>query len=283
MIDRLNKLDENIINKNIADADSDLEKKLLLKLFTEVDSTNNKAKKFIQREYQKQISPEQNDLFVFAADRQNSGRGRRGHSWFSNNSASLSVSFLFKSKVELDKIPQITAAASLAVKNSFNSFSLDTNIKWPNDILVGNKKICGILSELVFSPQKEAFVIIGCGVNLNNEEFESEIKDIATSYYLETNKMLDKNIFLAELTKNMSRYIESYFSAEKDNIIQKWKNELNLIGKKIDLNYKNKNYTVIIKNITNRGELLISLENGEEKIIQSVNSSLDYKSLEKYN
>lgn len=283
MIDRLNKLDENIINKNIADADSDLEKKLLLKLFTEVDSTNNKAKKFIQREYQKQISPEQNDLFVFAADRQNSGRGRRGHSWFSNNSASLSVSFLFKSKVELDKIPQITAAASLAVKDSFNSFSLDTSIKWPNDILVGNKKICGILSELVFSPQKEAFVIIGCGVNLNNEEFESEIKDIATSYYLETNKMLDKNIFLAELTKNMSRYIESYFSAEKDNIIQKWKNELNLIGKKIDLNYKNKNYTVIIKNITNRGELLISLENGEEKIIQSVNSSLDYKSLEKYN
>ena len=286
MIDRLNKLDKKIINKEIADIDNYLDNKILLKLFAEVDSTNNRAKDFIQREHQNKVFSDQidlKDLIVFAADRPNCGRGRRGHSWFSNNSASLSVSFLFKSKVELNKIPQITAAAALAVQDSFNSFSLKSRIKWPNDIIIDDKKICGILSELVFSPQKEAFVIIGCGLNLNNESFEREIKDIATSYFLETNKKIDKNLFLAELIKNMNSYIESYFSSKKDNLIKRWKDELELIGKKIDLNYKNKEYTVIIKDITNQGELLISLENGEEKIIQSVNSSLDYESLKKYN
>lgn len=272
---KLNILNEKEIVKNI---NSDLKYSISLKIYSELDSTNNQAKEFIQ----KADSLNKDKIMVFAADQQSSGRGRRGHSWFSNDPASLSVSFLFRAQENLDNIPQITAAAALAVKDTFEKFKLQSKIKWPNDILAADKKICGILSELIFDSSENPFVIIGCGINLNNSNFNSEIKEIATSYYLERKKKIDKNIFLAELIKKMDQYIKKYFSTARKEILELWKEELQLKGKKIDLDYKNKSYTVIIKDILDSGEILVSFEDGSEMALQALNTSLDYQSLEKY-
>ncbi|RAK05112.1 BirA family biotin operon repressor/biotin-[acetyl-CoA-carboxylase] ligase [Halanaerobium saccharolyticum] len=252
-----------------------------LKLFKSIDSTNNQAKEFVQRSLDQKN--ESKDLIIFAADSQLTGRGRRGHNWLSSDPASIAVSFLFQAKNNIDQIPQITAAASLAVKETFKIFDLETNLKWPNDILVDNKKICGILSELVFNAQKDTFVIIGCGINLNNTEFSSEIKKIATSYYLEKNKRIDKNIFLAKLIEQLNFYIKNYLSGSREMILASWKKELDLVGKKLDFEFKNKKYTGIIRDILDSGELLVAFENGQNKKLQSVNTSLDYQSLDKYN
>lgn len=252
-----------------------------LKLFKSIDSTNNQAKEFVQRSLDQKN--ESKDLIIFAADSQLTGRGRRGHNWLSSDPASIAVSFLFQAKNNIDQIPQITAAAALAVKETFKIFDLETNLKWPNDILVDNKKICGILSELVFNAQKDTFVIIGCGINLNNTEFSSEIKKIATSYYLEKNKRIDKNIFLAKLIEQLNFYIKNYLIGSREMILASWKKELDLVGKKLDFEFKNKKYTGIIRDILDSGELLVAFEDGQNKKLQSVNTSLDYQSLDKYN
>lgn len=256
--------------------------KIELKLFNSVDSTNNQAKKFIN-ELKEEHKFNDKKIFVFAADKQYAGRGRRGHNWFSNQPASLAVSFLFKTKDNLEQIPQITAAAGLAVKQTFKKFCLEGKLKWPNDILIKGKKISGILSELIFSESKESYLIIGCGINLNNNSFSPEIEKIATSYYLETRKKINKNLFLAELTKNMDYYIRAYFNGKRKMIIDKWKSELDLIGKKIDLIHKGKEYTVTIKDIFDSGELRVVFGNGQESKLQSLNTSLNYQSLIKYN
>lgn len=271
-MEQINLFDKKKIKANL---EADLSSSFKLKIYSSVDSTNNKAKKFVQKYNDNKV--------IFAADIQNTGRGRRGHSWFSDDPASLSVSFLYKVSGDLNQIPQITAAAALAVNKTLKKFKLEGNLKWPNDILIKNKKICGILSELIFNKEQEAFVVIGCGINLNNENFNHEINQLATSYYLETNKKIDKNSFLAELILQMDYYIQSYLSQNREKIIDEWKKELKLIGKKVDLTFKGQKYKVQIKDILESGELLVAFDNGKEKKMQSLYTSLDYQSLLKYN
>ena len=81
----------------------------------------------------------------------------------------------------------------------------------------------------------------------------------------------------------MIYYIENYFSGSRNQIIVEWKEELDLEGKKIDLKYKDKKHTVLIKKVLESGELLVVFDNGQKKRLQSLNTSLDYQSLAEYN
>lgn len=245
-----------------------------------IDSTNNEAKRFIKKNCRNNHKNFKNNrdgkLFVFAADIQTKGRGRRGSGWLSANKQSLSVSFLTSVNDKIDDLPPITGAAALAVKNTFKSFNLDTMIKWPNDIIVNNKKIAGILSELLLPQKNKAYLIIGCGINLNNRKFIENINKKATSYYKETGTEINKNIFLVELINNIGYYISNYFSGEKNKIIKKWKNDLNIISKNAVLIHKGINYDVFIKDILDNGEILAELEDGSIKKFQSYNTSFKY-------
>ena len=279
-MNKLNRFKKNKIKVNLK---SFLVEKVELNIYQKLDSTNNKAKDYIKENNNLINKFESKKFKIFAADIQKAGRGRRGHSWFSDDPASIAVSFLFKAGNNLAQIPQLTAAAGLAVKESLKSFGLQGKLKWPNDILVNNKKICGILSELIFDKKQNAFIVIGTGINLNNTTFNSGIQKLATSYYLEKDKKIDKNLFLSELISNMIYYIENYFSGSRNQIIAEWKKELDLEEKKIDLKYKDKKYTVLIKKVLESGELLVVFDNGQKKRLQSLNTSLDYQSLAEYN
>jgi BirA family biotin operon repressor/biotin-[acetyl-CoA-carboxylase] ligase len=260
-----------------------LNKKIFLKIFSSTDSTNDQAKNYLKKTKNRNDRVCDKQIGVFAADFQEKGRGRRGHSWFSGGTTGIASSFLFEAGDNIAQIPLITAAAALAVNEAFKEFDLKTTIKWPNDILVRNKKIAGILTELVFDENQSAFVIIGCGINLNNSNFSPEISEIATSYYLEKLEKTSKNLFLAILIKKMYYYINNYLYENRNDIIKQWKKELDLTGKTIDFTYKNENYTGKIKKILNNGDLLVKFSNGSKKQIDSLNSSLNYKSLAKYN
>lgn len=248
-----------------------------LKIYETVDSTNTAAKEYLK---QKDLSANSfNQTTIFTAKRQTAGRGRKSKPWFSDDPASLAVSFLVRINKNLTNIPQITAAAALAVSKTLSEFGLQTRIKWPNDILVKNKKICGILSELIFNKRQAAFVIIGCGINLNNINFKKEIAEIATSYYLETAKKIDKSVFLAELILEMEIKLRAYLNGDQQKIITDWKKELALNNKQVDLEYKGSKYRVLIKKVLNTGELLVVFADGSQKKLQSLYTSLDYSTL----
>ncbi len=280
IMDKLNFFNYDQIKLNLNDS---LNENVFLKIFSSTDSTNDQAKKYLKDSKKKDNSVYKKQIGVFAADIQEKGRGRRGNKWFSGGPEGIAVSFLFKAGYNIAKIPLITAAAALAVNAVFKDFNLKTKIKWPNDILIENKKIAGILTELVFDENQSAFVIIGCGININNTIFNNEINGFATSYCLEKGEKLNKNLFLAVLINKMHYYISNYLYLSRKDIIEKWKKKLNLRGKKIDFTYKNENYTGQIKEILNNGDLLIEFKNGQKMQIDSLNTSLNYKSLTKYN
>lgn len=259
------------------------ERQIKILTLDSVDSTNNTAKKYIEKineENKDSKNIRDNKLYVFAANIQTKGRGRRGNNWLSANEESLSVSFLTKVNDNIKNLPPITAAAALAVSNTLNEFNLRTNIKWPNDVLVKDKKIAGILSELILADKNNAYVVIGCGINLNNKSFAEEISQKATSYFKETGSELDKNIFLVEFIENMDYYINRYFSNKREEIIKIWKENLNIISKKAKLIHQGKIYKVFIKDVLNSGEIIAELEDGSLKKFQSSNTSFKYNSNE---
>ena len=143
----------------------------------EIDSTNDELKRRAAR-------GECHDHEVLSAGMQTKGKGRSGHEWSSPKGSSVSTSMiLFPREVPADIIPRITPIAAVAVSKTIEDlYGLEAGIKWPNDVLIKDKKVCGILTELTLSPDGGVdHVIVGIGVNVHIKEFDPAIAGMATS------------------------------------------------------------------------------------------------------
>ncbi|MCR4610537.1 MAG: biotin--[acetyl-CoA-carboxylase] ligase [Lachnospiraceae bacterium] len=145
----------------------------IYKHYDSVASTNDLAKQLINDD-----CPEGTVLYT---DEQTDGKGRSGRVWTSGKCDSIATSLVLYPTLPEDAISCITLVAALSVRSAIKRFcGLDCQIKWPNDIVYSNKKICGILTERIFIDGKSA-VIVGIGVNVRNEHFPEELEDKATS------------------------------------------------------------------------------------------------------
>lgn len=144
-----------------------------------IDSTNDE----IRRRMQNGSCP---DGLVIAAAEQTKGKGRRGHVWQSPPGTSLATSMGLYPTIDLAHIPRITILAALGVADAVEKLSgLRTEIKWPNDVLIRDRKICGILTEMDAEDGHVKDVIVGIGVNVHTREFPPDIARIATSVDIE--------------------------------------------------------------------------------------------------
>lgn len=134
----------------------------------ELDSTNQEALK-LGREGAC-------DGSVVLAERQLAGRGRRGTSWFCGEGAGLAFSILLRPKSKRALWPRLSLVAGLAVAKSIESVGLLSEIKWPNDILISGRKVCGILVEA-----EDDFVVVGVGLNVGEVQLPRELRGVATS------------------------------------------------------------------------------------------------------
>jgi len=149
---------------------------------------------------------------VLLADRQTQGRGRLGRS-FASPEGGVYMSMLLRPDVSAQRIPELSACAALAARRAIlRCCDVEAGIKWPNDLLLENKKVCGILSEAVISGAEIA-VILGLGVNLNTplSAFPGELRGIASSLSAITGKSYDRLEFVRCLTE------------ELDNVYSRWK------------------------------------------------------------
>ena len=147
--------------------------------FEETGSTNVEATKFATQGGKHGT--------VVIADKQNGGKGRRGRTWFTPGNTSIAVSFLLKPQLEAEYASMLTLVQAMAVAETIEEVcQCRTSIKWPNDVLINDKKVCGILTEMNLDGNKIGSVIIGTGINVNQESFPEEIMDIATSVKKET-------------------------------------------------------------------------------------------------
>ena len=145
-----------------------------------IDSTNNEIKRRIAADAAK-------EGLVISAGMQTAGRGRSGHNWISPPGVSVSTSILLRpTRVSCAHIPRLTPLAAVAVAEAVEKlYPLSTQIKWPNDVLISEKKICGILTEMEARDNQVVYVIIGIGVNVHQQSFAPEIAQMATSLDLQ--------------------------------------------------------------------------------------------------
>ena len=123
------------------------------------------------------------------AESQKAGKGRRGRTWVSPPGAGIWMSILLRPDCPADKASMLTLVAALAVERGIRKAEgLATKIKWPNDLVLNGKKICGILTEMKTAGIRAGYVVVGIGINANLTEFSEDLKDKATSLLLESGK-----------------------------------------------------------------------------------------------
>jgi|UniRef100_A0A7V3RG09 BirA family biotin operon repressor/biotin-[acetyl-CoA-carboxylase] ligase len=216
----------------------------------EVDSTN---------EYAKRILDKATEGTVVLADVQTAGKGRLDRYWYSPEGGIYLSVILFPDKPLL-----IPILAGVAICDTFyTNYNVLLGIKWPNDILLNEKKVSGVLVEIV-----EPAVIVGIGINLNITEFPEELKETASSIFIETKKRLDKMMVYNDLC----REIEDNYQMLKDNkaseILQKWRNYTIMFGKTVKIETPEGIVKGRVIDIAGNGALVIMLPDGKiEKVL----------------
>lgn len=167
-----------------------------------VDSTNAEALRAIG---QGGLAP-----FLVLAERQVSGRGRRGRKWVSPFAENLYYSLVLRIDGGMRQLEGLSLVVGLAVLQALRNFGVPSaGLKWPNDVLVGSKKIAGILLELVGDPADVCHVVLGIGINVNMQ-LADEVDQQWTSIRLESGKSSDRNALVVELSEQLSAYIQRH-------------------------------------------------------------------------
>ncbi len=233
----------NIIGKNI-------------KIFNTVTSTNEVAK-----QYALNNSPSGT---VYISKVQTNGKGRLGRNWFSKNGEGLYFSILLRPSLPTISLSKFTLLTGLSICETLNNcYKINAKLKWPNDILINNKKVCGILTEISTSGTKIKYIIIGIGINVSNKTFPDDIKNKSTSIFLETSKVIDKNILIANILSNLQDYIKNFYDNPNFDFITKYKSYCININKHISFEKYGKKQTAIVIDINSLGELIVKSESGD--------------------
>ncbi len=143
---------------------------------------------------------------VFLAEEQTAGKGRGGHSWHSAESAGIYGSLLLRPRMAPADALILALAAGVATADAIQSVTeMKPDLRWPNDLLFGTKKFCGILTELNAEATRVRYVVVGIGINVNHAEFPEEIRSVATSLRMQTGRAWSRVELTAALLKSLDR------------------------------------------------------------------------------
>ena len=196
---------------------------------------------------------------LIVTDRQKNGRGRRGRKWETPPGSAIAMSFLLRPELRPENASMLTLVTAMAVVRGIEDIcDLKVGIKWPNDIIVGNKKVCGILTEMSAQIDYINHIVIGIGINVQVEEFPEEIQDMATSLVKEAGKQINRAALIERICEYFEAYYERFIQTEDLSAIASEYNAhlINLNQSVKVLDPKNP-YEGKARGITPRGELVV--------------------------
>lgn len=244
------KLDTKFFGKNIV-------------FFEETDSTNNVIKRLAED------GAEHGTLAI--AEIQTAGRGRRGKNWSSPKGSGIWMSFLLKPQLTPQKASMLTLVTAMAAREAvYRETGVETVIKWPNDIVVNGKKVCGILTEMSAELDWIHYVVVGIGINVNTESFPAEIKDVASSLWLETGKKVNRSRVIAAFGEAFERYYEQFIRMQDLSLLkEEYNSHLANLNNKVQIIDTAGEYTGISNGINELGELLVTDDEGRVHAVRS--------------
>lgn len=232
--------------------------------YDSIDSTNIKAKKLAEGG--------QEHGTVVISEEQTIGRGRLGRNWVSPKYKGIWMSIILRPNIITENISQITLLGAAAVQKAIMKMGIKTSIKWPNDIVLNSKKVCGILTEMSGEVDHINYLVMGIGINVNLEEEDLpfDLKDVATSLTLESGKYVDRKTLLANVLNTFEELYNDF--VENGNIketIDICRENSVLIGKEIQLINRGKVTTAKAIDISDQGELVVENCKGNVEYIVS--------------
>ena len=259
-----------VVNKNPLDKEKILSKlsnefrsKVVLEVFDTISSTNDYL---LRKEKNKN-----KDIKICIAEEQTKGRGRRGKSWISPKFKN--IYFSLNSYLKKEDLSGLSIAVALSVSKVLTKINVMSLIKWPNDLLVGNKKICGILIETAKAGEFTK-VVIGIGINVNME-YSELIDQEWTSIKLEKKKSVDRNSIITEMINQLCITLDKFEQEEFDYFLKKFTSLDLLKDKEFTLKDKPKE-RFIGKGIDNKG-LLIAQNLKDQRIVKFSSGEVSLK------
>jgi BirA family biotin operon repressor/biotin-[acetyl-CoA-carboxylase] ligase len=238
--------------------------------FPEIDSTNSYAHRLAH-----EGAPEGT---IGITDYQKEGRARLDRVWESSKEANILMSIILRPRLNIERVIRITLASSEIVVDALERFvkkSVDNKlrftVKWPNDILANGKKIAGILTESSLRDKDVIFVVVGIGLNVNQDlsELTEGIRKKTTSLFAETSKKFDREKLMAEI---LGQFEKKYFTLERSNynrVIEEWKERCDHIGKEMMIETHTDIESGRFIDVNERGVLLYKTKDGQTKELVS--------------
>jgi BirA family biotin operon repressor/biotin-[acetyl-CoA-carboxylase] ligase len=227
-------------------------------------------------ELARQASEGAGEGLSIVADEQTAGRGRLQRAWSSPKGAGLYFSILLQPAIPQDQWPLITFMAAMAVGDALSeACDVDTDIKWPNDLLSGERKICGILAESVETPTGRA-VVVGIGINLTADAYPAELADVATSVAEAAGRAPERETLLAALVRGLSRWYSLLHEVEGgEKIVAAWSSRSSYAsGKAVQVANGDEVWQGITRGLESDGALRLETESDGVRLVRAGDVSI---------
>ena len=227
------------------------------------DSTNTEAKKAAEHGAPHGM--------LAVAEHQTGGKGRRGRSWDSPEGTGIFMSLILRPAIAPVHASMLTLVAALAVARGIEQCAqVKSLIKWPNDIVINGRKVCGILTEMSADPDCINYVVVGIGINVNMEEFPEEIRSVAASVYTESGKKLRRSTLISAVMEAFEEYYSVFMeTADMSRLLEEYNEKLANCGRTVRVLDPAGEYSGMAHGINSQGELLVETEDKAVKTVIS--------------
>ena len=227
-----------------------------IQYYPKLDSTNTKAWELISKNTENGT--------VIITDNQTLGRGRQSNKWNSTPNKSLTFSIIMYPNALPNQINLYSLIAGLTITDCLYEYNIQAQLKWPNDILINNKKVGGILCESKISGGAIKSMVIGIGLNVNENvtEFPKDLRNIATSLKIESGKQYQLEILLANILNHLEHRIKS---KETKSQLLDWKKRCAHLNQQVTFKSGNKTVNGIFKGLTSTGQAILTIDNEKVK------------------
>ena len=231
-----------------------------LHYYEEIDSTNDEA-------FRLGVNGAQEGTVVLA-DSQTKGKGRLQRSWHSPAGSNIYTSIILRPQIDQARAPQISLLAGVAVAEVLEIYCPGRiQLKWPNDVLIDGKKVCGILSQLKTKVNEIDFIVLGMGININIScnQFPPEIFNLATSLAIETGREFSRLELIISLYENLAKWYMQLLQNGFVPIKEKWLSLTPMIGKSVQVMFREEAVSGKAIGLDEDGSLLL-LTTGNKEI-----------------
>jgi BirA family transcriptional regulator, biotin operon repressor / biotin---[acetyl-CoA-carboxylase] ligase len=209
---------------------------------------------------------------VIIADRQTKGKGRLGRTWESPAGLNIYLSIVIQPELEPKNVTMLTIVTAVAGAAALRkTCNVPVSIKWPNDLVIADKKIGGILTEVRADPDRINLAVIGIGINVNmtDKDFPEEIRYSATSVKQETGTVFSRNEIIIQLLREFEYWYGLLITGGRVPLLDAWKKSSSTLGRKVKATIGETSISGIAEDIDDNGMLILKIQSGEKITISA--------------